>query len=188
MYNDNNHGLQVFISVIIFADVTSDAPARGTADGDDGPGLARLLVQLGFLAARQFGELLAPLGLEQRQAGLLLGLAAHEGASQQALGELMGLNATRMVFLVDELEQRGLVERRRNPADRRSHALYLTDGGRDQLRQTRQAAATQERSIGASLTGAERGRLVGLLRKVAVEQGVSPDSMPGAQKPGAGPG
>ena len=41
--------------------------------------------------------------------------------------------ATRMVFLVDELEQRGLVERRRNPADRRSYALYLTDQGRAKL-------------------------------------------------------
>jgi DNA-binding MarR family transcriptional regulator len=172
--------------VIIFAAVISDEPAGPT--GDDGPGLGRLLVQLGFLAARRFGELLAPLGLQQRQAGLLIGLAAHEGASQQALGELMGLNATRMVFLVDELEQRGLVERRRNPADRRSHALYLTDRGRDTLRQTQQVAAAHERSLGASLTGAERGQLVGLLRKVAAEQGVSPDSMPGAQKLDSGPG
>lgn len=172
--------------MIIFAGVTSDAPA-GPA-GDDGPGLGLLLVQLGFLAARRFGELLAPLGLEQRQAGLLMGLAAREGTSQQALGELMGLNATRMVFLVDELEQRGLVERRRNPADRRSHALYLTGRGRDTLRQTQQVAAAHERSLGASLTEAERGQLVGLLRKVAAEQGVSPHSLPGAQKPGSGPG
>jgi DNA-binding MarR family transcriptional regulator len=102
--------------------VTSDAPAG--PPGDDGPGLGRLLVQLGFLAARRFGELLAPLGLEQRQAGLLIALAAHEGTSQQALAELMGLNATRMVFLVDELEQLGLVERRRNPADRRTSAAW----------------------------------------------------------------
>src|ERR1700746_1986310 len=86
----------------------------------------------------------SPRAREQRQAGLLMGLAAHEGTSQQALAELMGLNATRMVFLVDELEQRGLVERRRNPADRRSHALYLTDRGRDTLRQTQQVVAAHE--------------------------------------------
>ena len=171
--------------MITFAAVTSDAPA-GPA-GDDGPGLGRLLVQLGFLTARRFGELLAPLGLEQRQAGLLIGLAAHEGASQQALAELMGLNATRMVFLVDELEHRGLVERRRNPADRRSHALYLTGRGREALRQAQQVVAAHERSLGASLTEAEHEQLVGLLRKVAAEQGVSPDSLPGAQKPGSGP-
>jgi len=170
--------------VIIFAGVTSDAPTGPT--GDEGAGLGLLLVQLGFLAARRFGELLAPLGLQQRQAGLLMGLAAREGTSQQALGELMGLNATRMVFLVDELEQRGLVERRRNPADRRSHALYLTARGRDMLRQTQQVAAAHERSLDASLTEAEHGQLVGLLRKVAAEQGVSPSSLPGAQKPDPG--
>jgi len=166
--------------------VTSDEPARPA--GDDEPGLGLLLVQLGFLAARRFGELLAPLGLEQRQAGMLIGLAAHEGASQQALAEVMGLNATRMVFLVDELEQRGLVERRRNPADRRSHALYLTDRGRDTLRQTQRVVAAHERSLGASLTEAERAQLVGLLRRVAAEQGLSPDSLPGAAKPGSAPG
>ena len=167
--------------------MTSDATAR--PPGDDGPGLGLLLVQLGFLAARTFGELLAPLGLEQRQAGLLMGLAAHEGTSQQALGELMGLNApTRMVFLVDELEQRGLVERRRNPADRRSHALYLTDRGRDTLRQTQQVVAAHERSLGAALTETQRTQLVDLLRKVAAERGVSPDSLPGTQKPGSRPG
>ena len=186
MLADNNHGSQVFISVIIFAFVTSGEP--GGPAGDDGPGLGRLLVQLGFLAARRFGELLAPLGLEQRQAGLLKVLAAHEGTSQQALGEVMGLNATRMVFLVDELEQRGLVERRRNPADRRSHALYLTDLGRDTLRRTQRVAAAHERGLGASLTEAERAELVGLLRKVAAEQGVSPDSLPGVLKTGSGPG
>ncbi len=172
--------------MIIFAAVTSDAPA-GQA-GDEGGGLGLLLVQLGFLAARQFGELLAPLGLEQRQAGMLVRLAAREGTSQQALANLLGLNATRMVFLVDELEQRGLVERRRNPADRRSHALYLTDRGRDALRQARQAMAVHERSLGAALTEAERGQLIGLLRKVAAGQGVSPGSLPGAQKPDSASG
>ena len=172
--------------MIIFAAVTSDAPAGPYED--EGGGLGLLLVQLGFLAARQFGELLAPLGLEQRQAGMLLRLAAREGTSQQALGNLLGLNATRMVFLVDELEQRGLVERRRNPADRRSHALYLTDRGRDALRQAQQAMAVHERSLGAALTEAERGQLIGLLRKVADGQGVSSGSLPGAQKPDSVPG
>src|SRR5215470_7792391 len=70
-----------------------------------------------------------PAGLEQRQAGMLVRLAENDGKSQQAIAELLGVNATRMVFLTDELEQLGLVERRRNPADRRSHALHLTEAG-----------------------------------------------------------
>src|SRR6516225_2352391 len=125
----------------------------GPASEDD---IAYLLVQMGFHVARRLSERLAPLGLEPRQFGLLTRLAANEGKSQQAIGELIGLNPTRMVFLVDELEKQGLVERRRNPADRRSYELYLTDQGRAKL-----------------------SELAALLRQVANEQGISEDSLPG---------
>src|SRR5215469_6819524 len=123
---------------------------------------AYLLVQLGFHVARQFSERLAPLGLEPRHAGMLLRLGANEGLSQQALGELIGLNPTRMVFVVDELEQRGLVERRRNTVDRRSYALYLTPQGRDTLGQIQTSVSGQQDRIGASLTQAERIQLTSL--------------------------
>jgi DNA-binding MarR family transcriptional regulator len=142
-------------------------------------GIAYLLVQLGFHTARKFSELLAPLGLEPRQFGMLTRLAANEGRSQQAIGELMGLNPTRMVFLVDELEAQGLVERRRNPADRRSYALYLTGQGTRKLREARQASAAHEREITAALTEAQRDELAVLLRRVAQQQGISEESLPG---------
>src|SRR5260370_3671550 len=138
-----------------------------------------LLVQLGVHLARQFGERLAPLGLEPRHAGMLTRLAAHEGLSQQALGELIGLNPTRMVFLVDELEQRGLVERRRNTADRRSYALYLTPQGRDTLRQIQAAGSRHPDEIGASLTQAERIKPASPTRRLASEQGITQDNLPG---------
>lgn len=140
---------------------------------------AYLLVQLGFHLARRFGERLAPLGLEPRHAGLLTRLAAHEGLSQQALGELVGLNPTRMVFLVDELERRSLVERRRNTADRRSYALYLTGQGRDALGQIKKTGSRQQDEIGASLTQAERIQLASLLRRLAIEQGITEGNLPG---------
>ena len=149
---------------------------RGPASGD---GFAYLLVQLGLHLARRFAEQLAPLGLEPRHFGMLTRLAANEGRSQQAIGELMGLNPTRMVFLVDELEKRGLVERRRNPADRRSHALYLTDQGRAKLREAQQASATHAGQVGASLTGEQRAQLAALLRQLAEEQGITGESLPG---------
>ncbi len=141
--------------------------------------LSFLLVQLGLHGARRFGERLAPLGLEQRHAGMLIRLAANQGRSQQAIAEMIGVNATRMVFLVDELEKLGLVERRRNPADRRSHALYLTDQGRATVGQVRAIAAEHEAEFGAGLTEAQRGELVSLLRVVAQEQGLHPRGMPG---------
>jgi DNA-binding MarR family transcriptional regulator len=140
---------------------------------------AYLLVQLGFHVARQFSERLAPLDLEPRHAGLLFRLAANEGLSQQAVGELLGLNPTRMVFLVDELEQRGLVERRRNATDRRSYALYLTAQGRDKLRKVRASGSRHQDELGASLTQAERIELTELLGRLAAEQGITEYDFPG---------
>jgi DNA-binding MarR family transcriptional regulator len=145
---------------------------------DPAGSLAFLLVQLGLHGARQFGERLKPLGLEQRQAGMLVRLAANEGRSQQAIGQMIGVNATRMVFLVDELEQLGLVERRRNPADRRSHALYLTDQGRATLQQVRVVTAEHEEQMSAGLTGAERGQLISLLRRLAAAQQLNLGGLP----------
>jgi DNA-binding MarR family transcriptional regulator len=167
----------------------NEAPADPLPGGPGG--LAFLLVQLGFHAGREFGERLAPLGLHQRQAGMLLRLAAHEGRSQQALAGLLGINATRMVFLADELERLGLLERRRNPADRRSHALYLTPAGRAMVERLRAVIAEHEDRMGAGLSAAEREQLLGLLRRVAREQGLPAQSLPGippAGAEGAGPG
>jgi len=146
-------------------------------------GFAYLLAQLGFHAARMFAEQLAPMGLEPRHAGMLTRLAANEGKSQQAIGDLIGLNATRMVFLVDELEHLGLVERRRNPADRRSYALYLTADGHEKLAAVRAAGARHEERLGASLTEAERAQLAATLRQIAEAQGISPASLPGPPPP-----
>ena len=159
------------------SDVTRATAAP--APGSEHDGFTYLLVQLGTRAARLFAERLAPLGLEPRHAGLLFRLAANEGRSQQALGELLGLNPTRMVFLVDELEQRGLVERRRNAADRRSYALYLTDAGRDMLSAIRETAGPEQGRLGASLSQGERGQLTGLLRKLAGELGITEQQLPG---------
>ena len=158
------------------------APQPGTS-------IAFLLVQLGFDVARRFGERLAPLGLEQRQAGMLVRLAENDGRSQQAIAELIGVNATRMVFLTDELERMGLVERRRNPADRRSHALHLTEAGTAMLARVREVTAAHESEIAAGLTGAEREQLLELLRRLARDQGLASHGLPhaGSVSPGERP-
>src|SRR5262252_622601 len=141
--------------------------------------VAFLLVQLGFHLGRVLGDRLKPLGLEQRHAGMLIRLAENDGRSQQAIAELMGVNPTRMVFLTDELEKLGLVERRRNPADRRSHALHLTDAGTAMLARVREVTRAHEAAITASLSDAERDQLTVLLRRVAADQGIAEHSLPG---------
>jgi DNA-binding MarR family transcriptional regulator len=99
-----------------------------------------------------------------------------------------------MVFLTDELEQLGLVERRRNPADRRSHALHLTEAGRAMLARVMEVTAGHEAATSASLTSAERDQFLALLRRVAADQGLAPHALPGAppahaatSPPGTGP-
>jgi DNA-binding MarR family transcriptional regulator len=142
-------------------------------------GFALLLVQLGMEAARQFAEQLAPLGVEPRHAGVLLRLAANEGKAQQAIGELIGLNPTQMVFLVDELESRGFVERRRNPADRRSYALYLTPAGRDMLSKVLEVGRVHQARFAASLSESEQEQLTELLHRIARDQRITGQSLPG---------
>jgi DNA-binding MarR family transcriptional regulator len=157
--------------------MTDDATA-GPSLPEHG-GFALLLVQVGMQAARQFGEQLAPLGVEPRHAGMLTRLAENEGKAQQVIGELIGLNPTQMVFLVDELEGRSFVERRRNPADRRSYALYLTPAGRDMLSKVQEAGRVHQARLGAPLSDSEQEQLTELLRRIARDQGITGQSLPG---------
>lgn len=133
---------------------------------------AFLLAQLGFTAARRFAHRLAPLELEPRHVGLLRVVAAAEGQSQQAIGERMRIAPSRMVAFVDDLEQRGLVERKRNPADRRAYALHLTDHGRALLETALAEAATHDEEITAPLSPAEKEQLHALLSKLAAAHGL----------------
>ena len=78
-----------------------------------------LISQLGFFSSKGFMEALEPVGIDPREFLLMRFVAASEGQSQQALAERLGVPASRMVALVDHLEEAGLMERRPNPEDRR---------------------------------------------------------------------
>jgi DNA-binding MarR family transcriptional regulator len=51
--------------------------------------------------------------------------------AQSALARAIGADKTRLIPVLDELQRRGLIERERDPADRRVHLLRLTRAGRD---------------------------------------------------------
>lgn len=121
------------------------------------------------IAARTGQELasrrLAPIGLNVRLCGVL-NLLAEGPISQQALGEQLGIDRTTVVELIDELEQQGVVVRRRNPADRRSYALTLTPKGRMvQKRAARVFDAAADEFFDA-LEPAERQVLLGMLLRL----------------------
>jgi DNA-binding MarR family transcriptional regulator len=142
--------------------------SAGSRGGDN---VAFLLSQLGHRSASVFADLVASIDLTPPHAGILRAIAAEPGRSQQALSGQLGLLPSRVVAYVDELEDRGYVERRRNPTDRRLHALYL---GRQ-----------HERLLTAGLDAAQRDTLRELLRTVAEHQGLTPHVHPGYRVLGA---
>src|SRR5437763_9998203 len=72
---------------------------------------------------------LTPLGLSPRAWGVLSTLVESGPRTQIALATATGTDRTAMVYLLDELERDGLVERVRNPDDRRSYLIHLTRKG-----------------------------------------------------------
>jgi DNA-binding MarR family transcriptional regulator len=129
---------------------------------------------IGYAVARRFRETLAPLVLEPREFALLRAVGAAEGLSQQAAGERLRIPPSRMVAFVDALEARALLERRHNPLDRRTRALYLTPVGRELLERASVLATELERHLCAQLDAAEREQLLALLQRVGLQLGVAP--------------
>ena len=126
----------------------------------------------------RFAERLRPLGLHPRHYGMLGHLAAAEGSSQQALADALGVHRSAMVALVDDLEQRGLAERRRDPADRRAYTLHLTAEGRTRLAELHAIAEDEEEVLLAPLDRHERRELVARLQGLAAGQGLAPGVHP----------
>jgi DNA-binding MarR family transcriptional regulator len=145
---------------------------------------AFLIAQVGSHAASKFAERLAPLGLSPPHAGILRVLSASPGLTQQALGTVLSILPSRLVILVDELEKRGLVERRDTPEDRRSYALHLTAKGREMLDNIGRVAREHEAAVCAALSEKEREQLASLLGRVVEEQGLTPGVHPGYKRLG----
>lgn len=148
-------------------------------DNNRSDGVAFLLAQLGHHAATLFAEQVASIDLTPPHAGILRAIAAKPGRSQQDLSAQLGMLPSRIVVYVDELEQRGCVERRRNPDDRRLHALHLTPAGKKLLRKLSQLARQHERRLTTALDPAQYEALRGLLTTVAQQQGLTPHVHPG---------
>ena len=127
-----------------------------------------LISQLGFFSSRAFMEALEPVGIDPREFLLMRFVAASEGQSQQALAERLAVPASRMVALVDRLEEAGLVERRPSAEDRRIRELHLTRKGRGALERAGKIAIDYETQLCAGINRKEREQLIDLLQKLQV--------------------
>lgn len=163
---------------------TASGNKRSARVRPDGPGsVAFLLAQLGAHATSRFAARVAELGLSPAHAGLLRLIDREPGSTQQALADRLGAVPSRLVVLIDELEERGLVQRQRDPADRRRHALHLSVGGRTLMGELHRIGREHNEEICAGFDDDQRAHLVELLTKMAATQGVGAGVHPGYGAP-----
>jgi DNA-binding MarR family transcriptional regulator len=156
---------------------------KGKGQAPRGSGSAAfLLAQVGAHAAARFAERLAALDLAPPHAGILRAIGASPGLSQQALSTMLGILPSRLVSLLDELEGRGLLERRNQPEDRRTYALHLTEKGRQALEAIGRLAREHGDALCASLNEREREQLASLLLRIAEQQRLAPGVHPGFRR------
>jgi DNA-binding MarR family transcriptional regulator len=126
-----------------------------------------LLGYLGEKSRRSFIALLEPHGFHPRDFGLMTVMAKRPGITQQELASLARVDPSSMVAVLDELEERGIAERRVDPQDRRRRSVYLTDKGAEQMRVLQREARKAAKSFLEPLDEEERATLNALLRKLA---------------------
>ncbi|WP_019644285.1 MarR family winged helix-turn-helix transcriptional regulator [Novispirillum itersonii] len=97
------------------------------------PTLGFLLHEVARLLRRRFEQNARDLGLTRAQCQVLAYLSRCEGIHQGGLAELIDVEPITLVPILDKLEERGLLERRKDPSDRRMRTLYLTDAARPLL-------------------------------------------------------
>ncbi|WP_062303755.1 MarR family winged helix-turn-helix transcriptional regulator [Demequina subtropica] len=141
-----------------------DAPVRVSPALDADTSF--LLARASALAATAGNRALSGLGLKVRSYSVLA-LAAEVGPSQRDLAERLRLDPSQVVALVDGLEERGLVERRLDPSDRRARIVVATPEGLALFARAREAIAGAQRETHAPLTEEEQVALGDLLRRLA---------------------
>ena len=98
--------------------------------------------------------------------GLLVLVERNAGLSQMALARALGIDRSTLVPILDRLQARGLLVRRRSPTDGRTHALALTPAGDKALVRFTGLVRAHEKRIASRLSTAETRMLIGLLEKV----------------------
>ncbi|MBV8221561.1 MAG: winged helix-turn-helix transcriptional regulator [Solirubrobacterales bacterium] len=133
---------------------------------DTSPGTVVMLLRLAKVIHKRSTE--ERLGIKLRQLMLLSYLRHGAPALQQQLCESLWLDPNNCVLLLNEMEEMGYVERRRDPADRRRHVVDITDEGRVALERAERAQETIGDELLSALNDEERATLRSLLNRVVV--------------------
>ena len=144
---------------------------RVTVTGSDartGAASSVLISQLARGMRRRIEQAVEPLGLRPRELHALQHLRERGPSAQQTLVELLGIDATNLVAILNRLEDAGLIERRRDRADRRRAIIALSERGEQLLADLDRALRQIDDEVFATLTSSERETLNALLAQ-AVE-------------------
>jgi DNA-binding MarR family transcriptional regulator len=125
------------------------------------PGSMVLLTRLAKQVYRRSSDEL--LGMHLRHLMTLSYLRDHDDAPQQELAEAFCMDANNVVLLLNELEDRGHIARRRDPSDRRRHRVELTPAGHQALIGAERAQESIEDEVLGALNPQERATLWRLL-------------------------
>jgi DNA-binding MarR family transcriptional regulator len=126
-----------------------------------------LLKRLGFAAKERSMAAYEELGLHPYHFAILLVLDEGSRETQGSIADALGYDRGQLVGLLDELEEQGLVERKRDPNDRRRHLVRMTSSGAKTLNRLRALGRENEDDFFDPLTAPERKELHRLLLRLA---------------------
>jgi DNA-binding MarR family transcriptional regulator len=126
-----------------------------------------LLKRLGFKAKDSSHEAFEGTGLNAFHFAVMALLEEDPRETQAVIADALGYDRSHIVRLLDELEEKDLVVRKRDPEDRRRHVVKLTPEGRKALAKLRAIVVKLEQEFLAPLDTAERAELHGLLQRLA---------------------
>ena len=126
-----------------------------------------LLKRLGYAAKDRSLAAYEREGVHPYHFAILIALDQGQHETQGSIADVLGYDRGQLVGLLDELEEKGLVERERDPNDRRRHLVHLTGDGKRILRRLRSRAREIEDEFLAPLSESERADLHALLLRLA---------------------